>query len=92
MSGNADKHQGTCVWYAQGRAKEFGSCALARASEDISAKVEEIVEHLVVKLLEEDNEEMPHKGSCAADLDTNKHTRKVKTQAVETPTAETEGF
>merc|ERR1719498_1922622 len=49
-----------------------------------------MIKDLIVKLLEEANEEATHKGWCDTELGTNEHTRKEKTEAVETLTAEIE--
>merc|ERR1712007_268600 len=43
---------------------------------------------LIVRLMEEANEEAEHKGWCDTELSTNEQTRKEKTQAVETLHAE----
>jgi len=82
------------VLYLQMRAKELNSRVLdmlaTRASEDPFAKVKKMIKDLIVKLLEEANEEATHKGWCDTELGTNEHTRKEKTEAVETLTAEIE--
>jgi len=86
--------QAKVVLYLQMRAKELNSRVLdmlaTRASEDPFAKVKKMIKDLIVKLLEEANEEATHKGWCDAELATNEHTRKEKTEAVETLTAEIE--
>merc|ERR550537_722254 len=43
-----------------------------------------MIKDLIVKLMEEANEEAEHKGWCDTELSTNEQTRKEKTQAVET--------
>jgi len=82
------------VTYLQMRAKELNSRVLSllatRASEDHFAKVKKMIKDLIVKLMEEANEEATHKGWCDTELGTNEHTRKEKTEAVETLTAEIE--
>merc|ERR1719272_1593218 len=47
-----------------------------------------MIKDLITKLLEEANEEAAHKGWCDAELMTNEQTRKEKTSAVESLTAE----
>merc|ERR1719223_720064 len=82
------------VLYLQMRAKELNSRVLdmlaTRASDDPFAKVKKMIKDLIVKLLEEANEEATHKGLCDTELATNEHTRKEKTEAVETLQAEIE--
>merc|ERR1740133_871404 len=86
--------QARVVQYLQRRSKELNSRVLGmlavRASEDPFAKVKKMIKDLIVKLLEEANEEATHKGWCDTELGTNEHTRKEKTEAVETLTAEIE--
>merc|ERR1719460_3310703 len=86
--------QAKVVLYLQMRAKELNSRVLSmlatRASEDPFAKVKKMIKDLIVKLLEEANEEATHKGWCDTELATNEHTRKEKSEAVETLTAEIE--
>merc|ERR1719265_2112642 len=86
--------QANVVAYLQRRSKELNSRVLGmlatRASEDPLAKVKKMIKDLIVKLLEEANEEATHKGWCDTELGTNEHTRKEKTEAVETLTAEIE--
>merc|ERR1719510_1338874 len=47
-----------------------------------------MIKDLIVKLMEEANEEAEHKGWCDTELSTNEQTRKEKTEAVETFHAE----
>ena len=47
-----------------------------------------MVKDLIVRLMEEANEEASHKGWCDTELSTNEQTRKEKTAAVETLHAE----
>merc|ERR1719359_19517 len=47
-----------------------------------------MIQDLIVRLMEEANEEAEHKGWCDTELSTNEQTRKEKTQAVETLHAE----
>merc|ERR1719201_1681757 len=43
-----------------------------------------MIKDLIVRLMEEANEEAEHKGWCDTELSTNEQTRKEKTDAVET--------
>merc|ERR1719387_2192559 len=47
-----------------------------------------MIKDLIVKLMEEANEEAEHKGWCDTELSTNEQTRKEKTEAVTTLHAE----
>merc|ERR1719217_250970 len=47
-----------------------------------------MIKDLIVRLMEEANEEATHKGWCDTELSTNEQTRKEKTEAVETLHAE----
>merc|ERR1719353_816394 len=49
-----------------------------------------MIKDLIVRLMEEANEEAEHKGWCDTELSTNEQTRKEKTAAVETLHAETD--
>jgi chromosome segregation ATPase len=64
------------------------SALAVRASADPFAKVKKMIKDLVVRLMEEANEEAEHKGWCDTELATNEQTRKEKTSAVETLHAE----
>merc|ERR1712070_815404 len=57
-------------------------------SGDPFGKVKKMIKDLIVKLMEEANEEAEHKGWCDTELSTNEQTRKEKTVAVETLHAE----
>merc|ERR1712066_857924 len=46
--------------------------------------VKKMIKDLLVRLMEEANEEAEHKGWCDTELSTNEQTRKEKTEAVET--------
>jgi len=58
------------------------------ASDDAFGKVKKMIKDLIVRLMEEANEESEHKGWCDTELSTNEQTRKEKTEAVETLHAE----
>merc|ERR1719379_3140777 len=56
----------------------------AHCEKDPFKKVKKMIEDLIIKLVEEATAEASHKGWCDKELATNEHTRKVKTDAVET--------
>merc|ERR1711920_669004 len=64
------------------------SALVARVRDDPFAKVKKMIKDLIVRLMEEANEEATHKGWCDTELSTNEQTRKEKTEAVETLHAE----
>merc|ERR1719231_1838273 len=78
--------------YLQERARSLNSRVLSalavRVSDDPFKKVKQMIKDLIVRLMEEANEEAEHKGWCDTELSTNEQTRKEKTQAVETLHAE----
>jgi len=78
--------------FLSARAKKLNSRVLAslavRASDDPFNKVKKMIKDLIVRLMEEANEEAEHKGWCDTELSTNEQTRKEKTEAVETLHAE----
>jgi len=78
--------------YLRSQAKAHNSRVLAalaeRVSDDPFAKVKKMIKDLIVRLMEEANEEAEHKGWCDTELSTNEQTRKEKTEAVETLHAE----
>merc|ERR1719411_2177019 len=91
----ADMHsdsQARVAQYLHRRASELNSRVLSavavRASDDPFRKVKKMIKDLIVKLMEEANEEAEHKGWCDTELSTNEQTRKEKTDAVETLHAE----
>merc|ERR1711957_540252 len=55
----------------------------AKVGEDPFIKVKKMIKDLIVRLMEEANEEAEHKGWCDTELSTNEQTRKEKTSAVE---------
>jgi len=60
------------------------SALAVRVSDDPFRKVKKMIKDLLVRLMEEANEEAEHKGWCDTELATNEQTRKEKTNAVET--------
>jgi len=78
--------------FLQNKAAQTGSRVLSllaeRVEADPFAKVKKMIKDLIVKLMEEANEEAEHKGWCDTELSTNEQTRKEKTAAVETLHAE----
>ena len=54
-----------------------------RVADDPFKKVKKIIKDLIVRLMEEANEEAEHKGWCDTELSTNEQTRKEKTEVVE---------
>merc|ERR1719371_114333 len=85
-------NQARVAQYLQGRATQLNSRVLAalavRANDDPFTKVKKMIKDLIVKLMEEANEEAEQKGWCDTELSTNEQTRKEKTDAVETLHAE----
>merc|ERR1719490_476479 len=75
---------------AQGRQwnSRILSALAVRVASDPFAKVKKMIKDLLVRLMEEANEEAEHKGWCDTELSTNEQTRKEKTEAVETLHAE----
>jgi len=75
---------------AQGRRLDSRvlSALAVRVSDDPFSKVKKMIKDLIVRLMEEANEEAEHKGWCDTELSTNEQTRKEKTEAVETLHAE----
>merc|ERR1712151_932534 len=64
------------------------SALASRVAEDPFQKVKKMIKDLIVRLMEEANEEAEHKGWCDTELSTNEQTRAEKTEAVETLHAE----
>jgi len=84
--------QNRVAQYLSAQATKLNSRVLAavaqHASDDPFQKVKKMIKDLIVRLMEEANEEAEHKGWCDTELSTNEQTRKEKTQAVETLHAE----
>jgi len=90
-SGMSPSQQKT-AFYLQEQAKRLNSRVLSalavRVTDDPFAKVKKMIKDLIVRLMEEANEEAEHKGWCDTELSTNEQTRKEKTEAVQMLTAE----
>jgi len=73
--------------YLQDQARQLNSRVLSalavRVADDPFKKVKKMIKDLIVRLMEEANEEAEHKGWCDTELSTNEQTRKEKTEAVE---------
>eukprot|EP00413_Alexandrium_margalefii_P010920 CAMPEP_0204531638 /NCGR_PEP_ID=MMETSP0661-20131031/11275_1 /ASSEMBLY_ACC=CAM_ASM_000606 /TAXON_ID=109239 /ORGANISM="Alexandrium margalefi, Strain AMGDE01CS-322" /LENGTH=664 /DNA_ID=CAMNT_0051537805 /DNA_START=19 /DNA_END=2013 /DNA_ORIENTATION=- len=80
------------VQFLRSRARQLDSRVLSalagRVAADPFRKVKKMIKDLLVRLMEEANEEAEHKGWCDTELATNEQTRKEKTEAVETLHAE----
>merc|ERR1712060_911475 len=78
--------------FLQDQARNLNSKILSslasRVRDDPFRKVKKMIKDLIVRLMEEANEEAEHKGWCDTELSTNEQTRKEKTEAVETLHAE----
>merc|ERR1719238_709340 len=78
--------------YLNIRAKQLNSRVLStlatRAAADPFKKVRKMIKDLIVRLMEEAQEEAEHKGWCDTELSTNEKTRVAKTESVETLHAE----
>jgi len=85
-SGMSPAQQKT-AFYLQEQAKSLNSRVLSalavRVTEDPFGKVKKMIKDLIVRLMEEANEEAEHKGWCDTELSTNEQTRKEKTESVQ---------
>jgi len=68
------------------------SALAVKVSEDPFKQVKKMIKDLIVRLLEEANEEAEQKGWCDTELSTNEQTRKEKTEAVESLHSEIDEF
>jgi len=64
------------------------SALATHAADDPMGKVKKLIKDLIVRLMNEANEEAQHKGWCDTELSTNEQTRKEKSEAVEALHAE----
>merc|ERR1719164_362960 len=72
--------------YLKGQASRINGRVLSalamRVADDPFKKVKKMIKDLIVKLMEEANEEAEHKGWCDTELSTNEQTRKAKSEEV----------
>merc|ERR1712157_601471 len=91
-SKSASEPQQRAADFLRTRAGQLNSRVLSalsvRVADDPFAKVKKMIKDLIVRLMEEANEEAEHKGWCDTELATNEQTRKEKTEAVEVLHAE----
>merc|ERR1712060_849983 len=78
--------------YLKQQGKHLNSRVLTALADHVAddpfRKVKKMINDLLVRLMEEANEEAEHKGWCDTELSTNEQTRKEKTEAVKTLHAE----
>jgi DNA repair exonuclease SbcCD ATPase subunit len=91
-SDSMNPNQERVAAYLKSRASVVGSRILSalatRVEADPFKKVTKMIKDLIVKLVEEANEEAEQKGWCDTELSKNEQTRKEKTESVETLHAE----
>jgi hypothetical protein len=84
--------QGKVAEFLAQKAEELHSKTLsllaARAAADPFVKVKKMIKDMIIKLMEEANEETEHKGWCDGELGANKVQRDAKTEDVNTLTAQ----
>jgi len=85
---NASPLQKNVANFLQSRAEQLQSRILsmvaAKVTSDPFDKVKKMIKDLIVRLMEEANEEAEHKGWCDTELASNKQTREAKTEEVDT--------
>merc|ERR1719277_1265219 len=85
-------NQERAAQFLRDSAAKFNSRVLSalaiRVSDDPFAKVKKMIQDLIVRLMEEANQEAEHKGWCDTELAVNEQTRKEKAEAVESLHAE----
>jgi len=86
-SSEESSSQAKVAQFLRSRARELKSRVLSalavRVADDPFVKVKKMIKDLIVRLMEEANDEAEHKGWCDTELSTNEQTRKEKTEAVE---------
>merc|ERR1719393_58703 len=84
--------QGKVAEFLQSKAEELHSKMLSllaqHAAADPFVKVKKMIKDMIIKLMEEANEETEHKGWCDGELGANKVQREAKTEDVNTLTAQ----
>jgi hypothetical protein len=84
--------QASAAAFLQDKAEELQSRILSmvalKVQNDPFEKVRKMIKDMIVRLMEEANEEAEHKGWCDTELATNKQTREKKTEQVETLTSQ----
>jgi uncharacterized protein YoxC len=89
---NMSPAQQKTAFFLERQGKQLNSRVLSalavRVTEDPFGKVKKMIKDLIVRLMEEANEEAEHKGWCDTELSTNEQTRKEKTESVQMLTAE----
>merc|ERR1719473_1323168 len=82
--------------FLQDRAEQVNSPILSlmatRTGDDPFTKVKKMITDMIVKLMEEANEEAEHKGWCDTELTTNQQTRDSKSEESDTLSAEIENL
>merc|ERR1719444_635151 len=72
------------VTYLREQSRKLNSRVLSALAEHVQddpfGKVKKMIKDLIVRLMEEANEEAEHKGWCDTELSTNEQTRKEKTE------------
>merc|ERR1719282_1035011 len=80
-------HQAQVAEYLQYRGKQLNSDVLAaladRVAQDPFVKIRKMIEDMIMKLLEQANQEATQKGYCDTELKTNEKTRTEKSELVD---------
>merc|ERR1712157_605947 len=80
-------NQQQAAQYLMDQSRQLNSRVLStlatKVMQDPFAKVKKMIKDLLVRLMEEANEEAEHKGWCDTELSTNEQTRKEKSESVE---------
>jgi chromosome segregation ATPase len=86
------ENQGKVAEFLSSKAEELHSKILSllaqHAAADPFVKVKKMIKDMIIKLMEEANEETEHKGWCDGELGANKVQREAKTEDVNTLTAQ----